>query len=135
MTDITQEIEEVNRHNGYRWVILFFMDVFNALVLIIFPLYVFIKIRFYHKRKDYFFTLIPALTAISAILSIPIIVKAYRGDKVVKYWKRGEGLINNLTFLVCTASKFLDTFVFATQYLKTSVVFPRLVTVTKIERL
>ena len=41
----------------------------------------------------------------------------------------------NVEFLISTATKFLDTFVFATQYLKTSVIFPRLVTVTKIERL
>ena len=135
MTDITQEIEEVNRTNGYCWVILFFMDVVNTFVMIVFALFVLIRIRFCQNRKDYFFKLIPALMILSACLSIPDILKAYRGDKVVKYWKHTEGVVDNVMFLICTASKFLDTFVFATQYLKTSVVFPRLVTVTKIERL
>ena len=43
--------------------------------------------------------------------------------------------MSNLEFLIGTASRFLATFIFATQYLKTSVIFPRFVTMTKIERL
>ena len=111
------------------------MDVINASAMMIFSLYVFIRIWFYYKRKDFFFTLIPALMMISAILSIPDIVRGFNGEYVVKYWAKNVGFINNLEFLIGTASKFLDTFVFATQYLKTSVIFPRLITVTKIERL
>ena len=36
---------------------------------------------------------------------------------------------------ISMVAEFLATFVFAVQYLKTSVIFPRLVTLTKIERL
>ena len=131
MTDITQEIEEANRVNGRRWVILIYMNVLNTSVMIIFSFYVFIRIRFYHKRKDYFFTLIPSLMIISAVFYIPPIIRVFKGEIVAA----NVGEIDNIRIVIVLVANLMPTILFSTQYLKTSVIFPKLVTVTKIERL
>ena len=114
------------------------MSIVRMTLITIFSLLVLIRIRCFHKRHDFFFTLVPTLMILAQVFSIPLIIEAMAKDLSYQsylYLRSGTSSCVYVLTGISTVAEFLATFVFAVQYLKTSVIFPKLVTLTKIERL
>ena len=93
-----------------------------------------VVIRFKLKRKDVFLTIVPCMIALSVTLQAPYVIKSVfdcdKDDGCIS--SRSRGLIVLLLFAGDIARSIGD-FIFGLQYLRTSLVLPRLFAVAKIE--